>query len=121
MKTLTFKLALIFLIMASAGRAFAQTQPVSGTVRDASGVPIPGAQIVVEGTALGTTTDVDGHFQLDVPDAEKAVLTVSFIGYESQQIFTGGGNRSITLYSKKIRPLSTKSSWWVTACRRKAS
>ncbi len=91
MKTLTFKLALIFLIIASAGSAFAQSRPVSGTVRDASGVPILGAQVVVEGTTLGTTTDVEGHFQLDVPNADEAVLTVSFIGYESQQIFTGGG------------------------------
>ncbi len=91
MKTLTFKLALIFLIIASAGSAFAQSQPVSGTVKDTSGEPILGAAVVVEGTTLGATTDVDGRFQLNVPDVENAVLTVSYIGYASQQIALGGG------------------------------
>ena len=48
--------------------------PVTGTVRDQSGVPLPGATVSVEGTANGTVTDAAGKFSLKVP-GEGAVLT----------------------------------------------
>ena len=70
--------------------AFAQ-QRVSGTVTDAAGEPVIGANIMEKGvTANGTVTDVDGKFTLSVKSG--ATLTVSFIGYVTQEI--GIGNRS---------------------------
>lgn len=54
---------------------------VTGTVLDASGAPLPGANVVVKGTAGGTQTDFDGHFSLDVEDGQE--LTVSYIGFEN--------------------------------------
>jgi TonB-linked outer membrane protein, SusC/RagA family/TonB-dependent outer membrane receptor, SusC/RagA subfamily, signature region len=59
-----------------------QSQParkISGMVTDNTGVPVVGANVVVEGTKNGVFTDVDGRFSLDVP--ENARLKVSFIGF----------------------------------------
>ena len=59
MKHLTYRIALIFAIMAlSCANAFAQQ--VQGTVKDAFGQPVIGAAVVVEGTTNGTTVDLDG-------------------------------------------------------------
>lgn len=63
---------------------------ISGTVADAKGEPLPGVTVLVQGSAIGTTTDLDGRFSLDVP--EVAVLLFSFIGYQSQSIAVVGRN-----------------------------
>jgi len=69
---------------------------VSGTVEDSNGVPIPGVTVVISGTTVGTATDSEGNFTLDVP--EDAVLILSFIGYETQRIPVGNQtNFKITL------------------------
>ncbi|MDP2058522.1 MAG: SusC/RagA family TonB-linked outer membrane protein, partial [Flavobacteriaceae bacterium] len=53
---------------------------VSGTVHDENSVPLPGATILVSGTTIGTTSDFDGNFTLQVPiDAKQ--LEISYIGY----------------------------------------
>lgn len=58
---------------------------IKGTVLDESGLPVIGANIMVKGTNTGTITDLNGYFSLSVPYAD-AVLTVSFIGYTSQDV-----------------------------------
>lgn len=58
---------------------------VTGTVLDEGGLPVIGANIMVKGMNVGTITDMDGHFSLEVPYAE-ATLTVSFIGYTTQDV-----------------------------------
>lgn len=68
----------------------AVAQIVGGGIKDAQGQPVIGASVTVDGTTLGTTSDVDGRFELNVPDAKKAVLTVSFIGYATQSIPVNG-------------------------------
>ncbi len=60
---------------------------VSGTVKDQSGQPIPGATVSVPGTSIGTVTDLDGGFSLTVP--EGATLVISFIGFDSSNIVVG--------------------------------
>lgn len=63
--------------------AFAQGT-VSGTVRDAvSGEPLPGVNVVIQGTSKGTTTDFDGNYDL-VVDNFPATLVFSSLGYETQ-------------------------------------
>lgn len=57
---------------------------ITGKVELANGEPLPGASILVEGTTIGTVTDLDGNFTLMVPD--NAVLVFSFIGYKSQRL-----------------------------------
>lgn len=59
---------------------------VSGTITDGeSGDPLIGATIMVKGTTTGTIADLDGHFQLDLPQGYRT-LEVLFIGYKSQEI-----------------------------------
>ena len=55
-------------------------QTVSGRVTDEADAPIPGVNVLVKGTTIGTTTDTDGKFALEVPD-NNAILVFSFIGY----------------------------------------
>ncbi|WP_232835038.1 SusC/RagA family TonB-linked outer membrane protein [Pleomorphovibrio marinus] len=73
-----------------------EEKTISGTVKDEMGNPIPGVTIVVDGTNIGTATDIDGNFLLEVPD--EAVLFISYIGYQSQRITVGNQTSfSITL------------------------
>lgn len=67
------------------------TRQITGTVVDAAGVPVIGANVMVKGTTNGTITDIDGKFMLEV--AKDAILQVSYIGYTNQEIPVG--NQSI--------------------------
>ncbi|WP_224488038.1 DUF4139 domain-containing protein [Robertkochia flava] len=58
---------------------------VSGYVRDVNGQPIPGANVVVKGSTIGTQTNFDGYYSIAIP-GEGTVLTFSFIGMVSQDI-----------------------------------
>ena len=68
-----------------------EEKKVTGVVKDQNGEPIIGANVSVKGTTLGTITGIDGDFVLDVP--ENAVIQVSYIGYVSQELRSGGKNR----------------------------
>ncbi len=61
---------------------------VSGQVMDETNRPIPGANVIVKGTSIGTSTDQDGKFKIAVPD-ENAVLVFSFIGYSAKEVVVG--------------------------------
>lgn len=65
-----------------------QKKRITGTVVDAAGEPIIGANVVEAGTTNGTVTDVDGSFSLVVED--NATIRVSYIGYLEQEIVTTG-------------------------------
>lgn len=71
-----------------------QMKTLKGTVTDAKGEPIIGANIKVEGTNIGTITNMDGQFTLNVP--ENAILQISYIGFISQNIKVGT-DKSITV------------------------
>ncbi len=74
----------------------AQTSTVSGIVSDNLGEPIIGANVIEKGTTNGTITDLDGNFNLSVP--MNATITISYIGYHSQDVvFTGQSKLEITL------------------------
>ena len=62
-------------------------QIVSGTVTDESGVPMPGATVVVQGTNNGTTTDFDGKYQIQASQGQ--TLVFSFVGYANQSVTVG--------------------------------
>jgi iron complex outermembrane receptor protein len=61
------------------------TRPVSGKVVDAQGADLPGVTVVVTGTTVGTSTGANGAFELQVPTSA-TTLTVSFVGFASQQV-----------------------------------
>lgn len=88
-KILKLKGRLRLLLLTLAGLFFsigiyAQQFTVKGTVKDALGEPVIGANILEKGTTNGTITDVNGHFQLSV--SRGTALVVSFIGSQSQEI-----------------------------------
>lgn len=62
---------------------------VVGRVRDSNGMGIPGANVVVKGTSMGTTTDADGNFSIALP-AHAQELVVSFVGYTTQEVSLAG-------------------------------
>ena len=66
---------------------------VSGVVKDVTGEPIIGANVVVKGTNNGTITDLDGKFSIELSDGE--TLQVSFIGYNSKDVMVGAGENHI--------------------------
>lgn len=57
-----------------------QQQPITGTVTDASKMPIPGVNIIIKGKASGTTTDIDGKYQLQAQPTD--TLVFSYLGYQ---------------------------------------
>ncbi|MBK9272619.1 MAG: SusC/RagA family TonB-linked outer membrane protein [Saprospiraceae bacterium] len=82
------KIYLVFLLfIAILGVSEAQRM-VKGTVTDNSGTPVIGANVVVKGTAIGTVTNSDGQYSLNVPADAKSIV-VSYAGYESKELDLG--------------------------------
>lgn len=67
---------------------YQQQSPVNGTITDANGMPLPGANILEKGSTNGTLTDFDGNFTITI--ASDAVLIVSYLGYVTQEIAVDG-------------------------------
>jgi TonB-linked SusC/RagA family outer membrane protein len=79
------------------------TRTITGVVFDESGSPLPGATLFVQGTTIGTATDGNGEFTLDIP-VDAKILTCSFIGYESQDVEIQG--KSIFQITLQMRGLN---------------
>lgn len=79
----------IMLMPAQKGKVLRQTETkkISGKVLDETGQPVIGAGVFVKGTTIGTTTDADGNYNLEVPPG--AVLQISCIGFQPRDISTG--------------------------------
>lgn len=78
----------VSLVMGSWLMAMAQSQSVSGKVSDEKGEGLPGVGVVVKGTTVGTTTDVEGKFTLALPE-NAAVLVLSSVGMKSMEVEIG--------------------------------
>lgn len=74
------------LLILCSHNAMAQAVQVTGIVEDESGEPLIGATVIEKGTTTGTATNFDGEFVILVKDANKAVLEVSYVGYESTTV-----------------------------------
>ena len=87
MKKVLFVFLSLFCILASA-----QAQRmVKGTVTDKKGDPVIGANVLAKGTNVGTVTDLNGSYSLNVP-AGVSTLVVSYTGYNTQEIALGASN-----------------------------
>jgi TonB-linked SusC/RagA family outer membrane protein len=76
---------------------------ITGRVLAENGDPVPGATVRIKGSSVGTTTGVDGRFTMSVPD-KQAVLVISFIGYQQQEVSVGDQvNISIKLAAENSR------------------
>ncbi|MDP4206236.1 MAG: SusC/RagA family TonB-linked outer membrane protein [Bacteroidota bacterium] len=83
------RLALLYALLIGIGAtAFAQKLTVKGSVKDDSGIALPGVSILVKGTTKGTVSDVNGAFTIDADS--KGVLVFSFVGLRTQQVPVNG-------------------------------
>lgn len=80
----------VFLMLLIGQTLSAQQRQVTGIVKDLTGEPIIGASVLEKGTTNGVITDLDGNFKLTVSNVEKAVLQISYVGYQTQQIPVNG-------------------------------
>ncbi|MBQ2425209.1 MAG: carboxypeptidase-like regulatory domain-containing protein, partial [Lachnospiraceae bacterium] len=83
-KQLTLAIACVL----SLSLAYAQNVTVSGVVSATSGESVIGAGVLIEGTAQGVTTDVDGRYTIDVPS--NGTLVFSSIGYKTLTVPVNG-------------------------------
>jgi len=74
----------------------AQARTITGVVTDQTGETVISASVVVKGTTIGTVTDFDGNYSIDVPDDAK-VLIFSFIGLETQELPITGDVMNVVL------------------------
>ena len=77
-----------------------QARVIKGTVTDANGETIISASVVVQGSSVGTITDLDGNYSLDVPDDAK-VLVFSYLGYKTEEAQITGDVINIVLIEDK--------------------
>ena len=81
---LTLLLALVVQI------TFAQEKTISGVISDATGLPLPGATVLIKGTATGTSSDFDGKYSIKA--SQGATLVISFVGYTTKEVAVGSSN-----------------------------
>ncbi len=71
---------------------FAQQREISGIVTNDSGDLLPGVNIIIKGTSIGTTTDFNGNYQITIAEEAGAILVFSYLGLETQEIPIGTSN-----------------------------
>ncbi|MCF7561157.1 TonB-dependent receptor [Sabulilitoribacter multivorans] len=69
---------------------FAQQKTITGEVLDSSGLPLPGATVLVKGSTTGTSTDFDGKYSISTNQG--STLVFSFIGYLTREVLVGASN-----------------------------
>lgn len=93
----TFKVLLMFIVgLFLSVNTFAQQIVVKGIVKDTTGEPIIGANVIVKGTTNGTITDFDGNFLLNANKGD--IIIISFIGYRSQEAQAAASMNIILTY-----------------------
>ncbi|MDB2606709.1 carboxypeptidase-like regulatory domain-containing protein [Zobellia sp.] len=69
-----------------------QEQEIKGVVKDEGGAPLPGANVLIKGTKIGTQTDFDGNFSLVIPNGTEPILLISYIGFKTTEVNVAGKN-----------------------------
>ena len=78
------------ILLSPAARPSYGPATVQGVVTDAAGTPVIGASVLVKGTTIGVSTDIDGRYTLQIPASDTPpVLVVNFLGYEPQEMAVG--------------------------------
>lgn len=90
-KTIISGLLVMMLILAQA-TAFGQGKQITGKVTDPMGESIPGVNVIVKGTSLGTVTNFDGIYTITL-ESDDVDLVFSFVGYLEQTINAGGKSK----------------------------
>ncbi|PJJ08815.1 TonB-linked SusC/RagA family outer membrane protein [Flavobacterium sp. 1] len=82
----------LFLVFLMSNKTIAQNLTLEGTVKDASGLTLPGVNIIEKGTKNSTSTDFDGKYTIKLTK-QGAVLSFSFVGFKTKEIPTAGKTR----------------------------
>ena len=83
------RFVVILMCLFASVSAMAQARQVTGQILSSEdNQPLPGASIVIKGTATGTVTDLDGKFALSVPD-DNTILMLSYVGFATQEVAVG--------------------------------
>ena len=98
-KTLAHLFGLMAFLLLTSVQSFAQNLNVSGRVLDENGEGLIGAGVVIQGTTKGTITDIDGNYELSVPQG--ATLEFSCVGYATQSVEVTGSRLDVTLAPDK--------------------
>ena len=77
-----------FLALLATTDGYAQTKTITGTVKDPSGLPLPGASVAVVGTNKGASTDFDGMFSIDGVAAQDKII-ISYVGFVNEELTVG--------------------------------
>lgn len=91
MSSKKYVLSVTFLFLLTAFTSAMAQNRVSGQVTDNNNEGLPGVNVLVEGTTIGSITDIDGNYQINAPS--DATLIFSFVGYESKEVSIG--NQSV--------------------------
>ena len=95
--------ALLLLLLGGAGPTYAQSTSITGTVLDAeSGESLIGANVIIEGTAVGSTTDLDGHYTIKSVAPGSYNLIFSYIGYNSTNV------RNVEVAAGKVTTINVR-------------
>jgi len=79
------------------GSVYSQTQ-VSGSVMDADNMePIPGVNVIIDGTNIGTVTDFDGNFVINTSQDAPLTLVISYVGYSAQRVGVTSSGQDINV------------------------
>ncbi|MDG1871122.1 MAG: SusC/RagA family TonB-linked outer membrane protein [Flavobacterium sp.] len=97
---LKFNGILVLLLTLMAQLTFAQERSVTGVVSDNTGMPIPGASVLVKGTKSGTQTDFDGKFTISASPSQ--VLLFSYIGMTTKEVKATTANLNVVLTGESI-------------------
>ena len=85
----------VALMLMASVQTFAQDMLVKGRVLDELGEGLIGAGVVIQGTTQGTVTDIDGYYELSVPQG--ATLEFSCVGFKTQQIVANKARLDVTM------------------------
>ena len=83
------KVFLFLVAMLTFTMSYAQVKTITGKITDTNGESLPGATIAVKGTTIGTITNFDGDFSLDIPE-DAQTLVFSFVGMKSMEVNIDG-------------------------------
>ncbi len=84
-----FKKPVLFLFLLFSIQIWAQDKEISGTVVDEDQIPLPGVNVRVKNSNIGTVTDFDGNFSLSIPDTDGVVIVFSSIGFTTKEVTVG--------------------------------
>lgn len=98
-------LLLCLVAMFAFSATWAQRSVTGSVTAEEDGTPVPGVNVIVKGTAAGTVTDIDGNYQIGVPD-EDGILVFSFIGLATEEVEIGSQSVIDMVMTADIRQLT---------------